>query len=107
MYVLLSNPFCTLMGSYMTRPTYPDHLTSNSGSMVSSSQPESDGFLDNLSSQENDESELETPTPAAIVWELRKARAKVGGSYWVVENNKKCVAFCKMQKVVCTFLMIY
>jgi len=95
-----------LMGSCMARFTYPDHLSSDSGSLASSSQP-SDTFSGNLSSQENDESELETPTPGATIWEPRKIRAKVWGSYWVVENDKKCVIFCKMQMVVCTFRMIY
>jgi len=94
------------MGSCMARFTYSDYLSSDSGSMASSSQP-SDTFSENLSSQENDESELETPTPGATIWELRKIRAKVVGSYWVVENDKKCVIFCKMQMAVCTFRMIY
>jgi hypothetical protein len=41
-----------------------------------------------------------SPTPIGSTWEPTKIRAKVGGSYWVVENDKKCVAFCKMQMSV-------
>lgn len=111
MYVLLamslcfftSNPFCThfLMGSYMTRPTYPEYLSSNSGPMASSSQ-QSEPPLGDPFSQDNDESsQQETPTPAAIIWEPRKIHAKIGGSYWAVDNEQRCVAFCKMQMEVC------
>ena len=106
LYFVRPNPFCThsLMGSYMSS-TYPEYLSSNSGSMAPSSQ-QSDPFSGNLSSQHNEDSELETPTPAAPVWEPRKIRAKVGGSYWVVENDKKCVIFCKMQMAVYTSLSL-
>jgi len=88
------------MGSYMSS-TYPEYLSSNSGPMASSSQqsepPSADPF-----SQDNDESsKQETPTPAAIIWELMKIRAKVAGSYWAVDNEQRCVAFCKLQMAVC------
>jgi len=87
------------MGSYMSS-TYPKYLAGNSGPMATSSPqsgpPSTDPF-----SQDNDESsQQETPTPAAIIWEPRKIRAKVGGSYWAVDNEKRCVAFCKMQMTV-------
>jgi len=110
MYVLLamslrfvtSNPFCIhlSMGSYLSS-TYHEYLPSNSSPMASSSQ-QFDSLSDDPFNQDNDESsDQETPTLAAVIWEPRKIRAKVGGSYWVVDNEQRCVAFCKMQMTVC------
>ena len=110
MYVLLamslhfvtSNTFCIhlSMGSYMSS-TYPEYLSSNSSPMASSSE-QSEPLSGDPFSQDNDESsEQETPTPAAIIWEPRRIRAKAGGSYWAVDNEQRCVSFCKMQMAVC------
>jgi hypothetical protein len=72
---------------------------------VSSSQQS--GLLSiDLPSQDLESSKLESPTPGSAIWEPRKVRAKVGGSYWVVENDRKCVTFCKMQMTVYTFLKV-
>jgi hypothetical protein len=63
------------------------------------------------SSQESDTSEWNITssamTDSSVVlplnWEPVKLKAKKGGSqYWVVENDKNCVGFCKTQLKVCT-----
>lgn len=88
------------MGSYLSS-TYPEYLPSNTSPMASSLL-QSDPLSGDPFSQDNDESsEQESPTPAAVIWEPRKIRAKVGGSYWVVDNEQRCVAFCRMQMTVC------
>lgn len=92
------------MGSYISS-TLPKIMSSHSGSMASPSE-QSGQSSTGFSSQDLESSQLESPTPGSTIWEPRKIRAKVGGSYWVVENDKKCVAFCKMQMTVYSSLKV-
>ena len=77
------------MGSYMSsiRPQQFWHTMA----------PSSESETLSHTSASTTESELETPTPRGPIWEPQKTRAKTGGSYWVVDNDRDCVAFCQMQ----------
>ena len=105
-FVFEHSPLSSLfsMGSYISS-TRPKTMSSHSGSMASSSEQSALSSI-GFSSQDLESSELESPTPGSAIWEPRKVRAKIGGSYWVVENDRKCVAFCKLQMTVYTFLKV-
>ena len=56
---------------------------------------------DNMSNQDYEESsDLESSSSVESTWEPKRTRAKTGASYWLVDNDRKCVAFCKMQMAV-------
>jgi hypothetical protein len=54
----------------------------------------------NITSSDSTDSDVILP----LNWEPVKLKPKKGGlQYWVVENDKNCVAFCKTQLKVCMF----
>ena len=58
-------------------------------------------LVDNMSNSDYEESsDLENFSPVEFTWEPKRVRAKVEGFYWLVNNDRKCVTFCKMQMMV-------